>query len=248
MTMEPIADFVLTALQQQGALIEATEFGFYDCVLPDNLAARLHLPAYVTLGFGDDELSGATRLYYGHPSVDELIGLCRENIAHVRWYANHVRLDKRGLADLARATVQLPRGRLITGPDSFESRQVFHYVQFNFRAIFLSDEKHESLTSVIISAQTNQAVPDFETVEHLLSLHTSPDWKGIAAAPLRWLPNTPAVSEACLLGLLPTAIDAATERLASTLAPLRHHAARYLELDRARLEAYYGDLQADLEK
>jgi hypothetical protein len=73
------------------------------------------------------------RLHYGHPVVETLINLCRTASTYAHLYANHVRLDKRGLANMAHSTVSLPKGRLIDCPDSFEIRQVFHYVSIQFQ-------------------------------------------------------------------------------------------------------------------
>ncbi|MHB8626864.1 MAG: hypothetical protein ACYDBJ_08040 [Aggregatilineales bacterium] len=246
--MDTISEFVLSALRHQGALIEDAGFGLHECLLPEMLASQLGVPAFITLSFGDEELPDTVRLYYGHPAVEALIGLCRTSSAFAHLYANHIRLDKRGLENIARNTFNLPKGRLISGPDSFEIRQVFHYVRFNFRATFISDEKHEVLTSVVLLAQTGQSMSHSEQVERLMSLQTTPDWKGLSAAPLRWLKSAQPDSEACLNGLLDRAVTAATEQLAPSLIPLQQHAARYLELDSARLKAYYGELQTDLEK
>jgi hypothetical protein len=246
--MDTIGEFVLSALRHQGALIEDNNFGLYECLLPESLARQLGIEAFITLNFSDEERPNVLRLHYGHPVVEALITLCRTTSTYAHLYANHVRLDKRGLANIARSTVSLPKGRLIDGPDSFEIRQVFHYVRFNFRTTFISDEKHESITSVILQAQTGQPVLQAEQPERFMSLRTTPDWKDIAAAPIHWLNNTPPISEACLTGLLDRATMAASTQLTPSLLPLQRHAGRYLELDTARLKSYYGELQADLEK
>ena len=246
--MDTINEFVLSALRHQGALIEDVGVGLHECLLPEKLGNDLGLPPFMTLSFGDEELPDVVRLFYGHPAVEALINLCRTSFAYTHLYANHVRLDKRGLADIARNTFTLPKGRLISGPDSFETRQVFHYVRFNFRATFTSDEKNEVLTSIVLQAQTGHPILHSEQFEQLLSLKTTPDWHGLSPAPLRWINSAQVDSEACLAGLLDRAITAATDKLAPSLIPLQKHAARYLELDSARLKAYYGELQTDLEK
>jgi hypothetical protein len=120
--------------------------------------------------------------------------------------------------------------------------------RFNFRTTFISDEKHESITSVILQAQAGQPVLQAEQPERFMSLRTTPDWNALPIAQVHWLNNTPPISEACLTGLLDRATIAAEAQLAPSLLPLQRHAARYLELDTARLRAYYGELQADLEK
>lgn len=246
--MDAINEFVLSALRHQGALIEDVGFGLHECLLPEKLASDLSLPSFMTLSFGEEDLPDVVRLFYGHPAVEALINLCRTSFAYTHLYANHVRLDKRGLASIAHNTFTLPKGRLISAPDSFETRQIFHYVRFNFRATFTSDEKNEVLTSIVLQAQTGQPVLQSEQLEQLLSLKTTPDWHGLSSAPLRWINNVPVDSETCLAGLLDRALTAAADKLAPSLIPLQKHAARYFELDSARLKAYYGELQADLEK
>jgi hypothetical protein len=240
--MKAIERFVIDAFRTRGGLVEEAGPGRYDVVLPEELAGALGLDAFFTAAFED--AAGGVRLDYGHPAVRELIALCRSDPAPARLYANHLRLTKRGLGKIAMGDIIVPRGRIRDG-DGVERVEVFHYARFNFRATLTGSDKHERIASVTLAVQTGEGVDGgrFETA----SLRDAPDWSGFPPAPAHWI-DAPPLSEACLSALLDRAASAAVASLRADFGPVRRNAARYLELDRARLNGYYDDLRADMER
>ncbi len=280
--MDELADFVLHYCQEAGAIVEPPAYGVYEVLLPDALAARLGVSAYQRFAFDDTSLEllsalrpapekeppGAeeaevTYLSYGHPLVENLIEMARQVPACTRLYANAVRLDKRGLADLARRALSFPNARLVEQKGSSESPVLGHYVRFNFKAALITDEKREQLLSVLMDAQGGYPVKELAEIEHLTALETTPAFEHLPVMPPLWLPNpeppspgpaalpqSPAnpLSHQALEGLLERAQRAALEELAEPLDSLQRRAARFLELDRARLEQYYNDMERDLQR
>ena len=252
--MDELADFVLNYYREGGAIVEPPAYGVYEVLLPDELASRLDVPAYQRFAFDDalaTETDGAgevTRLGYGHPLVESLIEAARQVPACTRLYVNTVRLDKRGLADLARQALSSPNARLAEVKDQAESRTLGHYVRFNFKAALITDEKREQLLSVLMDAQGGYAVKELAEIERLTTLETKPGFEHLPVMPPVWLPDEEPLSRQALEGLLERAKRAALDELAEPLDSLQRRAARFLELDHARLEQYYDDMQRDLKR
>jgi hypothetical protein len=272
--VDELADFVLNYSREAGAIVEPPAYGVYEVLLPDNLAARLGVPAYQRFAF-DDTLAAeewrmgaddVTHLSYGHPFIESLIEAARQVPASAHLYVNTVRLDKRGLADLARQTLSFPNARLVEVEASETQAEshcpcaatvaLGHYVRFNFKAALITDEKREQLLSVLMDAQGGYAVKELAEIERLVTLETTPAFEHLPVMPSVWLPGeeppfdklrTP-LSRRTLEGLLERAKRAALDELAEPLDSLQRRAARFLELDRARLEQYYDDMQRDLKR
>jgi hypothetical protein len=295
--VDELADFVLNYSREAGAIVEPPAYGVYEVLLPDDLAARLGVPAYQRFAF-DDTLAAeewrmeneewrmgaddVTHLSYGHPFIESLIEAARQVPASAHLYVNTVRLDKRGLADLARQALSFPNARLVgsspprvggtegegnpsaslrTGLSEnhhpcAETVALGHYVRFNFKAALITDEKREQFLSVLMDAQGGYAVKELAEIERLVTLETTPAFEHLPVMPPVWLPGeeppfdklrTP-LSRRTLEGLLERAKRAALDELAEPLDSLQRRAARFLELDRARLEQYYDDMQRDLKR
>jgi hypothetical protein len=258
--MSDLADFVLDFCRAFGGIVESPAYGVRDVLLPEAVAAQLGVEPLQRFAF-DEDATGATftRLSYGHPLVERMVELAAASPACARLFITDVRLDKTGLPALARAALSLPNASLVEVPHAAETRALFRLVRFNFRAALISDEKHEQLTTVLMDAQTGAAVPDFTPAE-ALRLMEAPAFAGLPVAPVAgsWFQpagraagevaaSTDPLTPELLSVLLDRAAQAAAEALAGSLATLRERAARLLELDRARLDAYYADLERDQE-
>ncbi len=247
--MTELADFVLNYCRHAGALVEPSADGVYDVLLPDDVSAAWRVPALQRFAFEDGGLSAeVTRLGYGHPLVEQMAESARSEPLCGRLYVNQVRLDKHGLADLARAAMAFPNARLVEAPRQTESRAMCHYVRFNFKAALITDEKREQLVSVMMDAQAGHAVKELAQIEELAPLEAEPAFKNLASAPLRWRKEAQPLSRAALDALLERASRAALDELAPAIESLQRHAARYLDLDRARLEEYYDQIERDLQR
>jgi hypothetical protein len=261
--MDELADFVLNYCREAGAIVEPPAYGVYEVLLPDDLAARLGVPAYQHLAFDDtllaaeaDEADEVTHLSYGHPLVESLIEAARQAPACTHLYVNAVRLDKRGLAKLARQALSFPNARLVEVPGQTESPALSRYIRFNFKAALITDEKREQLLSVLMDAQGGYAVKELAEIERLTTLETTSAFEHLPMMPPVWLPGLvlsasegeELLSRQVLEGLLERAKRAALDQLAEPLDSLQQRAARFLELDRARLEQYYDDMQRDLKR
>ncbi|HET89575.1 MAG TPA: hypothetical protein ENN99_02395 [Chloroflexi bacterium] len=251
--MSELADFVLDAFRQAGGIVEPPAYGFYEALLPEEAARRWGVPAYQRLGFSDDpppevvDLGEGVILGYGHPLVETLVEDLRAEPACTQVYINDVRLDKRGLFELAHETLTFPNAHLSQAPRGSIAARRCHYVRFNFKAALITDEKRERLVAIVMDAQSGLPVPALIREEGLIRLEEKPAFEHLAPAPVRWLPGQRDVlSLPVLQGLLERASRAAVDELADVLASLRQRAARHLELDRARLTEYYDDIARDL--
>ena len=251
--MSELTDFVLNALRQAGGLVDPPAFDRYDVLLPDEVARRWQVPVYQRLAFAeapqaDNDREPVTAIGYGHPLLETLVEEIRAEPACMQVFINSLRTDKRGLFSLACQALAFPNARLSEAPRQGEVVAVCHYARFNFKAALITDEKWEQLVSVVMDVQAGFAVPELARLEQLVQLEDEPAPGRHLPAPVRWLPGQAPLSRLVLDTLLERAIDAALRELAAPLGALRRRAARYLELDRARLREYYDDISRDLKR
>ena len=247
--MSELGDFILNYCRRAGALIEPAAGGVYDVLLPDALAEQWRMPALQRFAFEDAAPSaGATHLSYGHPLVEQMAGAAQSEPLCALLHINQIRLEKHGLVDLAREAVALPNARLVEAPRQTEARVTSHYVRFNFKAALITDEKREQLVSVTMDAQAGHAVKEVARVEEAVPLEAETAFKNLSLAPPRWHEDKNPLARAVLQGLLERATRAALDDLSPVIDSLQRHAARYLELDRARLGEYYDQIERDLRR
>ncbi len=250
--MSELEQFVLTYLQEAGALVEPPAFQVYEVLLPDAAARRWQQPAYLQLAFTETEEADATYLGYNHPLVEQLVQEAHEHPASTRLIINNLRLDKTGLDELAANSWGLINARVQPQPRTIVARTLSTYIRFNFKAALLSDEKQERLVSVLMDAHTGNRVADPGDIEVRAAAPTSDTLLDtLSPAPMRWQPpggpplKLP-LDQTSLQALLVRAQNAVRDELGDALTNLQNRVARFRELDEARLNDYYGDLEKDL--
>ena len=243
-----LADFVLDFCRTQGGVVEPPAYGVFEVLLPEPAAAQLGVEPFQRFAFDEQAAGdGVTRLAYGHPLVERMAELARTAPANARFYINNVRLDKGDLSSRARAALSFPNATLAEVPGTMEARAMFASVRFNFKATLVSDEKREQLVSVLMNTQTGAPAEEFSQEEEYRLTETSV-WGDLPLAPATWTSGRDGLAPETLRLLLERAGQAAQRRLAETLEAFEARARRLLELDRARLDAYYADLERDLER
>jgi hypothetical protein len=244
--------FVLDFLEQQGSVVAPPAFGVYEVLLPEEMAARLGVEDSLHLRFDMEPTAGgvetALALSVHHPIVDKIANLVAQQPACAAGYINHVRLDKRGLVELAHKQVRLPNARLDLVPKMQERSEQHHYLQFNFKATILSEEKQEEVVSVMMDVQAGHAVSERRHLDLLTLVEPETRFSGFPLAPLRWGTGGEPLTAQALHELLLRAELSARASLAQRLTALAERMAHHLTLDLARLEEYYNELGADLRK
>jgi len=246
--MSELEEFVLGYIRQAGGIVEPPAYGVYEALLPEDLARRTRASPFQRLTFVDRAPEGATPLGYAHPLVEGMVEAALETPACARFYMNQVRLEKRGLAELGRKAFSFPNARLVESPRASEGRALFHLLQVNFKVALVTDEKRERFVSAWMDVQGGYPVEGL-TAEMHLPLESESRLPSLPVAALRWRPGHPPgdrLPPEALAALLEGAAQAAMEELGDAVERLQTRAARYLELDRARLEQYYGEMEADL--
>ena len=251
--MSELENFVLDYLREAGSIVEPPAFGVHEVLLPETVAARWHVPAYLQLAFTDAEQDDATRLGYNHPLVEQMVQEAHGRSASTCLYITNLRLDKSGVDDLAVKNWVILNARAQPQKRSTMARVRNTYVRFNFKAAILSDEKRERLVSVLMDAHTGCRVADARPIETGATA-VSPDNTLVALpdAPIRWQPKdspTPKapLAETTLTALLDRAQTAVLQEMRAELTALQKRVARFRQLDEARLTDYYATLEKDLQ-
>lgn len=244
--------FVLGYLEEQGSVVMPPAFGVYDVLMPEELAGRLGIDDYQHIAFGapaQSEAAGdAMHLTVTHPLVETIAQAVTRQPANGRAYINGVRVDKRGLAELARKTLNFPNARLDEVPKALEQGALHHYLYFNFKATFVSEEKQEELATVVMDVQAGHAVRDAAILRRLDLFDLELNRDDLPDAPPRWAGAGPGVSDETLQALLLRAEHALRQEMSGQVAALVARMERHLTLDLARVGDYYDELTADLQR
>jgi hypothetical protein len=243
-----LSHFVLGYLEHAGGMVAPPAYGMHEALLPDELAAQLQVDSYLRLAFGAEAEAGALRLSVNHPLVEAMAEEAAQQPGHAQVAINHVRLEKPGLFDLAAKTFSFANARLSAPRNAVEQSALHHYLRFNFKATLLSDEKQEQIVSVVLDVQAGHIVRDPEHLARLVTFETETAFEHLAPARPRWPGASEALDAATWQALLLRAQAAAEVALQERLAAQQARNQRFLELDLARLEDYYGALERDLRR
>lgn len=247
-----LSRFVLDFLEQQGGIVSPPDFGIYEVLMPEDVAAALGVADFAHLRFDAEPAAGvpdaALSLSVNHPVVDKIAARVAQQPTNAAGFINHVRLDKRGLADLARKQFSLSNARIDFVPKTQERNELHHYLQFNFKATILSEEKQEDAVSVMMDVQAGHAVTARAHLDLLALVEPEARFDGFPLAAPRWSDGSEPLAPALLRDLLTRAEAAARASLTPQLTALAARMAHHLALDLARIEAYYNELAADLHK
>ena len=249
-----LARFVLDFLEQEGGVVAPPAFGIHEALLPEELAASLQIDDFVHLSFDPEQPVQAAaqenflRLSVNHPLVERMAERVAAQPANATVYINGVRLQKTGLLDLARKQFGFPNARLDGVPKVQESRELHHYVQFNFKVTMVSEEKQETQAAVIMDLQAGHAVTDPDSLRQLAVLDPQPAFDTLLPAPPRWIGAGDALADETLQALLPRAESILRAQLADRLDGVAARIQHNLELDLARIEEFYDGLAGDLRR
>ena len=247
---DSLQDFVLAYCEEVGGLIERPAYGLVDLLLPDEIARRLGTDPLIRLAFTEETAAAhpeATHLTYGHSLLEGIEEDMRGRGLALRRYVNQVRLERPGLFQLIKGELAFPNAWLRSLENAVEAPRTCYYVRFNFKVALITDEKQEELASVLMDLHTGQPAWELE-IQEILSLESEYRLRPMHEAPPAWRPELPLHSPERLAWLQEEAGQAVARKLTPTIEALQQRTARRLELDRARLEAFYDDTAADLER
>lgn len=245
-----LAQFVLTYLEHEGSLVTPPSYGACEVLLPEELAAALHVDSYMKLAFDDrgENAEDALRISVNHPLVEAIAERIMQKTGNAQVFINHVRLEKKGLFDLAFKKFRITNARLTPKKGAEEQATLHHYLRCNFKVAFLTHEKQEHIISVVMDVQGGYAIQDDRVLAQLTTSETTPAFADMTTAKPRWIDVDEPLSSASLDPLLERAREAVQTRIAEQVKMLQTRMQRYLELDLARIEDYYDALEKDLQR
>ncbi len=230
--LHDLQDFTLQSLQRLGALVEHTETGRAEALLPDFLAERLQAHELLQLTFQAGNLeTGVERVAYGSPFLERLFETVEETLVPIAGielrdgaHASAESAKRFALDNLALQNVTLralhctpARGRLLL-------------VTYRYQA--QCDDTADGLINVALEAGTGALV---HGEERLRDLCRNPE--------TFCLPRSSGLESPAERA---TARRTAETRVTRQLEEFRTAIARYRQQDGRRLHEYYGELLEDL--
>jgi hypothetical protein len=242
-----LSELVLGYCRQVGALVEPPAYGVSETLLPDEVAARWGVAPIQRFVFEPaNQGQNTTYLHYGHALVETIVDELRGQRADGQFFINNVRPEKPALFAAIEKTFSLSNAKIFPIPMAKEQARLHHYVRFNFKVSLIADEKRELILPMWMDLQNGYPVPGAD-IERLGILDLDNDYAQTPPAAASWIEGHP-LSPNVLAGLLERARQSVTGELGDTLSHLQKRLARFLELDRARLNDYYADLLKDAER
>lgn len=255
-----LSEFVLGYLEEVGSVIMPPAFGVHDILMPEEIAAQLALSEESRVAFSShvegEPADDALRLSVNHPVVETIARTITRQPANALAYVSGIRIDKRGLAELAQKHFALPNARLDALPKSQEEGKQHHYLFGNFKVTFVSEEKQEELRTVVMDVQAGHAVTDPTLLRRLEVIDGEPFYADLPIAQPRWgkagleakAEDVTTLSSDALQALLPRAEQELRRQLTEHVGALTLRMERHLTLDLARINDYYDEMAADLQK
>ncbi|HFC11482.1 MAG TPA: hypothetical protein ENJ56_01465 [Anaerolineae bacterium] len=257
--MSELQTFVLNYLEESGGIAEAAGAATFDVLLPEETAQALGVDSLQTWSFAETSEATADdgevqHLLFNSPVVERMIEAARANPTVTRYVIDHVRLNKQGVADLARQAWLLPNARITERRKTTALQILNSYLLFNFKSALISDDKQEQLVSVLVDVQGGYVLNTAEAAQILATAHPLAHERELPAFPngrVRWQIGTkPPPPSAFELEALEVLLDKAKQAVADILAEpikrLQKRSKRFLTLDEARLNAYYDEIEQDL--
>src|SRR3990172_5128520 len=242
-----LEQLVLGYCRQVGALVEPPAYGVYEILLPDQTAARWGISPHQRVIFdAANNRDGVIFLHYGHALIETIVEELRGQSANGQFFINNVKPDKPGFTFEIEKAFSLPNAKIFFIPAEKEKIRHHHYVRFNFKVSLVADKKRELVLPVWMDLQNGYPVNGAE-IERFGILDEDNQFLHVPSAPAFWN-NEPALSPKTLSALLERARQAVPQELGETLSNLQKRLARFLELDRARLNDYYADLLKDAKR
>ena len=249
-----LSELILGYLEETGSVVMPPAFGVYDVLMPEEVATHLGLSEETHFAFAarneDRPNEDVLNVGVNHPLVENIAYTLTQQPANAYSYIRDVRIDKRGLAELARKHYNLPNARLDALPKVQEEGQQHFYLLCNFKVTFVSEEKQEELVTVVMDVQAGHAVHDPLLLRRLEIIDTEPFYADLPIAQPRW--NAPLTGEKATLSapllqaLLPRTEQALRQQLSERVSALKTRLERHMTLDLARINDYYDEMASDL--
>ena len=237
-----LEELVLGYSRQLDGLVEPPAYGAYEVLLPDDVAARWGLSAHQRFAFLP-EIEKAAYIHFGHNLVETIVDELRVKVANGRFFINNVRPEKPHLYEVIEKAFSLPNARMFAVQGMLEKVSLHAYVRFNFKVSLIADEKRELILPILMDLQTGYS-RKLDEIERVALFDLENQFPELPTAALLWSQDLP-LSSAALAGLLELARASVPFELGDTLDSLQRRLQRFLELDRARLNDYYDDLEKD---
>jgi hypothetical protein len=239
-----LEEMVLGYCRQVGGLVEPPAYNIYEVLLPDDISTRWGIASHQQFVFNAEHLQeNAVYLYYGHPLVETIVNELLLQSANIELFINNLRPEKPGLYSVIEKTISLPNAKMFAYTKEAEQVKLHHYLRFNFKVSLMADEKRELILPLWMDLQKGYPVNGAD-IERLALLASENQMEHTPIAAPSWI-DEPAVSAQTFFALLERARDSITDGLGETLVHLQKRLARFLELDRDRLNEYYNDLLKD---
>jgi len=255
----------IQVFQAIGALVDEGADGELDVLIPEEYQDQLSGENFLRL-VSDPAVAARTSaalLAIGSPIVDQLVALAERFGRSTRWYVEGLKWSHRQAINLDRWGATFVNARL--RGDGVEHAFAAHYLLLNYRVSYVSDEKREELHTVVLDTRTRQAS---DLLGRFWQRRPAPEHdrlpipEALRPAGVTWpepivltprpsahfveddrLPNRAALEE-----LRERALTLLERQIAGSLAGYRRRAENLLELERARIDAFFDDTEAELRR
>ena len=155
-----IRRFVTTCLESVGALVEFPAYNYAEVVVPDEFADYFDGESYFNLSFDFDvarQHEGSELVTYGSYFLDRLMDLASQRGLTCKRHIIDENVDTRTLPQKIKGKIHFRNCRATFAANA---HLIYHYILFNFKVSYISDERVDRIVRVLVNLNTGHVDND----------------------------------------------------------------------------------------
>ncbi|MBM3211960.1 hypothetical protein FJZ33_07065, partial [Candidatus Poribacteria bacterium] len=229
-----IRNFVTKCLESVGAIVEFTEYDYAEVVIPDEYARHFDGRNYFNLSFDFDVAKhheDSEFVTYGGYFLDKVMELATQKGLACKRHISDPKIEIRNLPDKIKGKIAFRNCRI-----NFVANipVIYHYILFNFKVSYISDEREDRIVKILVNLNTGQVDDNMlKAVESVIFTddpHTN-----------YTVENMLSIEEAYKI-----ATNNLEERIQSTIHDIRNKIDERLVNEKNRIMEYYNQIDDEL--
>lgn len=152
-----IRDFVTRCLESVGAIVEFPEYNYAEVLIPDEFAKYFDYKNYFNLSFDFDvarQHEESEFVTYGSYFLDKVIDLATQRGLSCKRHITDQKVELRTLPEKIKGRIAFRNCR-----STFLANVpvIHHYILFNFKVSYISDEREDTIVKALVNLNTGHA-------------------------------------------------------------------------------------------
>jgi len=231
-----IRSFVTKTLESIGALVDFTEYNYAEVIIPDDFAVYFDDRGYFSLAFDFDiakRHENSEFVTYGSYFLDRVTELAIQRGLSCKRHIIDENVELRTLPQKISNKIMFRNCRVTFMANA---HAIYHYILFNFRVAYISDEREDRIFKILVNLNTghtdDKMLEAVETAIYTDSAHTSYSVEKLLPIDLAYKSATTDLEE----------------KIQPEIREINNKINSRLDHERGRINEYYDQIDGDLYK